>query len=131
MQTILEYLKRRQKQKYLDFPKDLNDAEAIERWLVDNGFAIYEPKGGFTINNALSLGYKFYRKGLFNKDNPNTHWFDISDGKTFIVQIRTTDEFSKQSIFGHPFYKLCEIKGAADYRELTRDKFEDFLSRTL
>ena len=90
MISILEYLKHRSKQKYntLGFPDDLNDADAIIKWLDDNDF---DEVG---INTQLiQYGEPCYCIGPMGKD-PDTHWISVSDGETFYIVIRTADNFN-------------------------------------
>ena len=119
MRTILEYLKHRSKQNYIDFPEDLNDADAIVDWLDRNNI-----KRVFRMSDVLRAQHPCYIVGPMDTSNPNTCWIEIADGKTFAVAIRTTDDFvntntSKISYYERPDYmqKTIDVDELHQYLE--------------
>ena len=121
MQSILEYLKRRERQSYtVDFP-DFNDSDAIIKWLDRNGFKQIRMKDS---SRMLDFGQRCYVVGPMDKSDPNTCWIQMSDGRETMLLVRTVDNFSKG------FYKLC-INGDTGLEEITVDEFYQFLEKIL
>ena len=84
MQTILEYIKKSKTVDYNEFPTDLNDEHAIIDWLDRNGFV--EMSNDI---NIFSVGKKCYVVGRHKEED--TYWIRISDGRKYVVMIRTRD----------------------------------------
>ena len=120
MQSILEYLKRRDKQQY-SFPEDLNDETAIINWLENNRFKKYSID-----TNLFRVGKPSYRIGPMDH-NPNSHWIEISDGVSFLVIIRTVDNFK-----GNLMRKISYYDGSTlDFTEIDKTKLFQYIEKIL
>ena len=121
MIDILEYLKRRQKQDYIiEFPKDLNGVDAIIGWLENNGFERTDVS-----KNVFDVGKPCYVVGLMDRNNPNTHWIEISDGKQTVILIRTVDNFDSR------YKKIRVADNKSILKELSVGELKQYLEKIL
>jgi hypothetical protein len=76
---------------YTPFPKDREDAKAIQNWLEENGFTMVKGPIDTSLNeHFFATGEKCYQKGPYGRDKA-THWFRFFDGEMMFF-IRTCDD---------------------------------------
>ena len=120
MINILEYLKRRQKQRYMtDFPEDLNDVDAIVKWLDNKGFKQINRN-----DNEFRVGHPCYCIGPMS-DSRDTHWIEISNGKDDYIVIRTVDNFSTPTFHKIGYYTATTMD------KITVDEMMQYIEKLL
>ena len=105
MQTILEYLKKREKQRYGLSEEDLDNPDEVIKWLKRNIKTQYAGYG-MAEREQCTFGRPSYIIAKHDPSNKKTWFVAVSDGQTFVMRIRTTDDYPRIGIADERFLLL-------------------------